>query len=349
MTAIFIWAIIFIIIATSITVIEKWLKSRIGKDYHSWESDPEKAHQIFKKIAFPIAYGSFALIFVIVAIFSSLLITNEQQVGFTEMLGQTSLIDSAGLHFKVPFISHKYIYDGTTHGIAIGYDENTDESKTDDSLMITSDFNFVNIDFYLEYRISDPIEYRYGSQNPEEVLRNIAQSAIRNTVGQYDVDSVLTTGKSEIEMKVYEDIIAELDNHSLGLTVMNVTIQDSEPPTNEVANAFKEVENAKQGAESVINEAREYANTNLPAAEADAEAIKQKANASKTERVNAAKEEVANFEALFAEYSKNPETVKARLYYEALEEILPKMEIIISDDSNIVYVSGDPSKLTTTK
>ena len=346
MVAILIWVITFIVIITTIKVIEKWLKSKENEE--SIYNDYTDFSRVFKKYIKPIVYGVFSLLFVIVTLFSSIFITSEQQVGFTEIFGETTPIDSAGLHFKIPFISQKYIYDSTTQGLAIGYNEKTDESTTEDSLMITSDFNFVNIDFYIEYRISDPIEYCYGSINPEEVLRNIAQSAIRNTVGQYDVDSVLTTGKAEIEMKVYEDIISELENHSLGLTIMNVTIQDSEPPTDDVANAFKEVENAKQGAESAINAAREYENTNLPAAEAEAEAIKQKANAYKTERINAAKEEIANFEALFAEYSKNPETVKMRLYYETLEDILPNMKIIISDDSKIVYVSGDTDKISAT-
>lgn len=208
--------------------------------------------------------------------------------------------------------------------------------------MITSDFNFVNIDFYVEYRITDPIAYCYGSDNPEGVLKNIAQAAIRNTVGLYDVDSVMTTGKSEIEMKVQEDILQELEKHNIGIAVGNVTIQDSEPPV-ETAAAFKAVSDAKTNAEKEINAAHEYENEKIPAAEADAEKIRQEANASKTERVNSAKEEVARFEALFNEYQNNPYTVKQRLYYEALQEILPNMEIIIGSDAKVIYVKDNAS------
>lgn len=237
------------------------------------------------------------------------------------------------------------VYDATTKGMAIGYDEENNESEEEDSLMITSDINFVNIDFYIEYRISDPIQYCYGTNDPELLLKDIAMSSIRNTVGQYDVDSVMTTGKPEIESKVFDDIVVGLENHSTGLTISNVTIQDSEPPTAEVATAFKDVENAKQKSETAINKAHEYKNTKIPSAEAKAEEIKQAANAAKTERVNQAKEEVAEFEALFAEYQKNPDTVRQRLYYEALEEILPNMEIIIGEDSKIVYIKGNDTVL----
>lgn len=282
-------------------------------------------------------------IFCALSLISAIFTTNEQEIGFTELFGTTTSIETAGVHFKIPFLSKKYVYDATTKGMAIGYVEETDESDESDSLMITSDFNFVNIDFYLEYRISDPIAYTYASDDPESILKNIAQSAIRNTIGQYDVDSVLTTGKSEIETVVYNDIVTELEKHNIGLSVSNITVQDSEPPTSEVSAAFKDVETAKQNAETVINAAEKYANEQIPAAEAEAASVISEAEAYKTERVNAALEEVAAFNAVFAEYQKNPETVKTRMYYETISEVFPNLEIIISSDSKVIYVTGDSS------
>lgn len=286
----------------------------------------------------PIVVGVLCLLFVVCCIFGSVYFTSEQEIGFTSMFGQNTMIDGPGMHFKVPFLSQKHIYDATTQGMPIGYYEDTDQSMPEDSLMITSDFNFVNIDFYVEYRITDPIEYCYGTNAPEGVLKNIAQAAIRNTVGQYDVDAVMTTGKVEIEAKVREDIIKELEGHNLGITIGNVTIQDSEAPTAKVAQAFTDVSDARTKAEEDINAAHAYENSKIPAAEAQAEEIKQAANATKTERVNSAKEEVARFEALFNEYQNNPETVRMRLYYEAMQEVLPNMEIIIGEDAKVIYV-----------
>lgn len=286
----------------------------------------------------PIVVGVLCLLFAVACIFGSVYFTSEQEIGFTSMFGQNTMIDGPGMHFKVPFLSQKHIYDATTQGMPIGYYEDTDVSMPEDSLMITSDFNFVNIDFYVEYRITDPIEYCYGTNDPQGVLKNIAQAAIRNTVGQYDVDAVMTTGKVEIEAKVREDIIKEIEGHNLGISIGNVTIQDSEAPNAKVAQAFTDVSDARTKAEEDVNGAHAYENGKIPAAEAQAEEIKQAANAAKTERVNSAKEEVARFNALFEEYQNNPETVRTRLYYEALQEVLPNMEIIIGEDAKVIYV-----------
>lgn len=307
--------------------------------------DNEDVKKILPKIKI-IVYGAFGAIVVIFSLFSSIYFTSEQEIGFVSFFGRNTMIEGPGMHFKIPFISDKHIYDSTTKGMPIGYSEETDESKQEESLMITSDFNFVNTDFYIEYRIVDPIEYHYGSNDAEGILRNVAQAAIRNTVGRYDVDSVITTGKNEIESKVFEEIVEGLEKHHTGISVSNVTIQDSEPPTTAVIDAFKAVENAKQEAETAVNDARKYQNEQIPAAEAEAEQVKQAATATQTERINSAKEEVAKFEALYNEYKNNPETVKQRLYYEALQEILPNMEIIIGKDAKVIYVKEGTNEAT---
>lgn len=338
--------VLLVIIATFFKVLDLTIKAseekrkkEIEDDYGYSRSSYDSNSGKKKLLAFkPVVYIIYCVFALVVTLFSSIFFTNEQNIGFVSTFGKTTIIDGSGLHFKVPFISEKHIFDSTIQGMSIGYDEETNESVEEDSLMITSDFNFVNIDFYIEYRITDPIEYYYGSDNPEGILRNIAQASIRNIVGQYEVDPVMTTGKSEIQAKVFEDVIQELATHHTGLSVTNITLQDSEPPTEAVATAFKNVEDAKQNAETTINRAYEYKNTQLPAAEAKAEAIIQSATAEKTERVNQAKAEIAEFEALYNEYINNPGTVKQRLYYEALEEILPNLEIIIGKDSKVIYV-----------
>ena len=303
-------------------------------------NDSYETGQIIKKIK-PWIFLGYAVLVIVIGLFTAVYSTTEKEIGFTSVFGHNELISTAGIHFKTPFVSSKHIFDATTQGMAIGYTEETDESVTEDSLMITSDFNFINIDFYLEYRIVDPIQYYYCTDNPEGILENIAQSAIRNTVGRYSVDEVMTTGKGQIEIDVLNDIDTELAKCETGLDVLNVTIQDSEPPTEEVAKAFKDVEDAKQNADTAVNEANAYTNTQIPAAEAKAKKIEQDAEASKTVRINEAKEEVASFEALFSEYSLNPESVKNRMYLEALSEVLPNMEIVISKDGKVIYVDSN--------
>lgn len=307
-------------------------------------NDPNKKQKMILKFR-PFVYGGLGIITLVFFIGTMVFFTSEQEIGFTSIFGNTSIIEGAGIHFKVPFFSSKEVFDATTKGMAIGYNEESNESEEEDSVMITSDLNLVNIDFFIQYRITDSIEYHYSSNDPEGILRNIAKSSIRNTVGLYDVDAVMTTRKAEIEAEVFEDIIQELTYHETGLTVTSVAIQDSEPPTTTVAKAFKDVENAKTAAETAVNNANSYRNTEIAAADAEVEAIKQEANATKTERVNEAKEEVAKFEALFEEYQNNPDTVKKRLYYEALEEILPNMEMIIGKDFKVIYVKDSSNPI----
>ena len=287
--------------------------------------------------------GIITVIILVVALINSIFFTTEQQIGFTTFLGKNTIIENAGMHFKIPFLAKSYIMDGTTQGMPIGYQMDNDESVYEDSLMITSDFNFINMDFYVEYRISPPIKYHYSTSDPEAFLENIALAAIRNTVGQVDVDSAMTTGKSEIESKVLDDIILELDKHQTGLTVSNISIQDTEAPTEEVQAAFKAVEDAKQGASTAVNEANKYTNERIPEAEAAASKIKSSAEATHTERVNQASEEVAKFNAIYDEYQKNPEVIKQRLYLDTLGEVLPNMEIVIGD-GKVIYVTGNGEK-----
>ena len=286
---------------------------------------------------------------VVTTIFSSVYIIGEQNLAVITTFGKAESVSGTGPHFKIPYIQKVNKLDATIQGFPIGYQEEDNESQLTDSLMITSDFNFVNVDFYVEYRIDDPITYLYGSSNPEGTLKNIAQAAIRNTIGRYDVDSVLTTGKSEIQAAIKEDIVKELETSKTGLTLINITIQDSEPPTEEVKAAFKEVETARQGSEGKLNEAEKYRNEKIPQTEADADTIIRDAEAQKQERIDEATGEVALFNAMYAEYIKDPEVSRVRMYYEAMEEMLPNLQIIVngtdSEIKPIIIQDGDTVKV----
>lgn len=253
----------------------------------------------------------------------------EQEQGVLTTFGKAQAITEPGLHFKIPFIQQVEKVNTTNQGFPIGYSLETDESREEESLMITSDYNFVNVDFFVEYRISDPVRAVYASEDPVGILKNISQSCIRNVIGSYDVDSVLTSGKNEIQSAIKEKIIERLEERDMGIQLVNITIQDSEPPTEEVMQAFKAVETAKQGKETAINNAQKYRNEQIPAAQAEADKILQEAEAEKTQRINEATAEVAVFNATYAEYVKNPNVTKRRMFYEAMEDILPELTVII--------------------
>lgn len=262
--------------------------------------------------------------------FDSIYSLNENEYAVVTTFGVPSIINEPGIHVKIPIAQQVVRVPKTINGFALGYDSVTGESKESESFMITRDYNFVNVDFYVEYRITDPVKYLYASQYPVDILKNLTQSYIRDTIGLYDVDSVITTGKNEIQASIKEKIVARLEKEDLGVQLVNITIQDAEPPTAEVINAFKNVENAKQGKETSINRANQKRNEDLPAARAAADETVKTAEAEAEERINEAKGQVARLNELYAEYQKYPLITKQRMFYEAMEDILPGMKVIIT-------------------
>lgn len=254
----------------------------------------------------------------------------ESEYAVITTFGVPAVVDEPGIHIKAPIVQRLGRVPKTINGFTIGYDRETDESIDAESFMITRDYNFVNVDFYVEYRVTEPMKYLYRSESPVEILKNLTQSYIRDTIGLYDVDSVITTGKNEIQASIKEKIISRLDTEDIGIQLVNITIQDAEPPTSEVIDAFKNVENAKQGKETSINKANQKRNEEIPAARAKVDETLKTANAKAQERVNEAKGQVARLNELFAEYKKYPLITKQRMFYEAMEEILPDMKVIIT-------------------
>ena len=141
----------------------------------------------------------------------------------------------------------------------------------------------------------------------------------------------MTTGKAQIQSLVKQKMQTELTEQNIGLQVVNITVQDAEPPTDEIVRAFKAVETAKQGKETAVNNANRYRNESLPIAEAEADKIIQQAEAAKEARIAEAEGQVSRFEKMYDEYVKYPNITRQRLYYEAIERILPGQRIIISD------------------
>lgn len=270
---------------------------------------------------------------VLILIFSSTYQIREQEQAVLTTFGKAKAVTTSGLHFKIPFVQEVRKVNTTIKGFAIGYDKDTNEAIESEAVMITSDYNFIDVDFFVEYKVSDPVKAIYASEDPELILKNIAQSCIRDVIGSYPVDSVLTTGKNEIQSNIKELVMQKLDKQDLGIQLVNITIQDSEPPTTEIMQAFKEVETAKQGKETALNNANKYRNEKMPDAQANADKIIKDAEAYKTERINEATGQVARFNSMYEEYIKNPTVTKKRMFYEAMEEVLPDLKLII-DSSN---------------
>ena len=259
---------------------------------------------------------------------------DDKQQAVVTTFGQVTDVTDAGVHFKLPFgIQEVYHVDVNVYQkIELGYTTEEDgyATKTSESTMITGDYNIVNVDFFVEYKISDPVKYLFASSDAELILRNLIQSQVRNVIGSSQVDAVLTDGKENIQRQVKDLVTQILAEYDIGLTLVDVRIQDAEPPTKEVVEAFKAVETAKQQAEAVINEAKAYQNAQLPQAEATADQLIQNAEYLKQKRINEAKEQVAMFTAMYEQYSINPEITRSRMYYEAISQILPDVKLFVN-------------------
>jgi len=261
---------------------------------------------------------------------------DDKQQAVVTTFGKVTDVADAGVHFKLPLgIQQVHKVDVNVYQqIELGYrtDKSTYEGYTvreEEARMITGDYNIVNVEFFVEYKISDPVRYLFGSYDPELILRNLIQSQVRNVVGSSKVDSVLTDGKEAIQMRVRELVTEVLEEYDIGLMLIDVKIQDSEPPTAEVIEAFKAVETAKQQAETVVNEAMAYQNAELPQAQAQADKLLQNAEYLKQNRINEAVQQVAMFQAMYAEYALNPEMTRSRMYYEAIASVLPGVKVYI--------------------
>ena len=304
---------------------------------YSWPPQPPKKEMKkpdFKRAGKTVLVVMLAMILLAMAGTCFYTVDDKQQAVVTTF-GRVTDITDAGVHFKLPFgIQQVQKVDVNVYQkIELGYSSDGSNYNVSESAMITGDYNIVNVDFFVEYKISDPVQYLYSSNQPEMILRNLIQSQVRNVVGSSSVDSVLTDGKENIQMQVTDLVTKILEEYNIGLTLVDVKIQDAEPPTQEVIEAFKAVETAKQQAETVVNDAKAYQNAKLPDAQAQADKLTQNAEYLKQKRINEAIEQVAMFTAMYEEYAQNPDITKSRMYYEAISEILPGVKVYINASS----------------
>lgn len=304
---------------------------------YRWSAPKPKKQPDLKKIK---RTALLTILFAVIVVFglTCYYTVDDKQQAVVTTFGKVTDITDAGVHLKLPFgIQQVEKVDVNVYQkITLGYNPVGSGYTVDDreSAMITGDYNIVNVDFFVEYKISDPVQYLYSSNDPESILRNLVQSQVRNVVGSSTVDSVLTDGKENIQMQVRNLVTDILNQYDIGLSLVDVKIQDAEPPTQEVIEAFKNVETAKQQAETVINDAKAYKNAQLPQAQAKADKLIQNAQYLKEKRINEATEQVAMFNAMYQEYALNPQVTKSRMYYEAISQIMPGVKLYINTSGN---------------
>jgi membrane protease subunit HflK len=290
---------------------------------------------------------SILLIFVLfILIISSFFQIDPEEVGVITRFGKYIRTVEPGLNVKMPFIEkvtkvaverqqkEEFGFRTRRPGVRTQYNQ---RKNLDESLMLTGDLNLANVEWVVQYRISDPYNYLFKVRNPQSTLRDISEAAMRQIVGDRTVNEVLTVGRTEISNEV-ENLIQEICNeYSLGIKIEQVVLQDVNPPE-PVKAAFNAVNEAQQEKSTLINKAKSEYNKVIPKARGQAKETIQKAEGYATERINTALGEAARFDALYKEYVKAPEVTRQRIYLETMSEVIPELgnKIITDEKGNNV-------------
>lgn len=279
--------------------------------------------------------GALVLLVVVGSIvFGSFYTVEEQEQAVVTTFGEVTAVEGVGLHFKIPFIQQvKKLPVNIIQEMTIGYGYDSSGQMyvvEDESRMLTGDDNIIDIDFYFEWKISDPVAYLYHSNDAKGILKVLTQSCARNIVGSKLVDDLMTTGKDAIQSEIEDKVRENLAQYNIGLDIVDLKIQDVDPPTDAVSVAFKNVENAKLERETIINNAKTYEEQTVPKAKSEADKILRDAEAYKAARIAQAEGEATRFEAMYTEYVNYADITRQRMYLEMLEELLPNMDVYIN-------------------
>lgn len=216
-------------------------------------------------------------------------------------------------------------------------------SHSHQALMLTEDENIVDVALTVQYVVDDPVAYLVNVRSPRTSLTQATESALRHVVGSSVMDDVITSGREAIGVEVQERLQSYLDDYGTGIRVVEVNIDRSAPPA-QVAEAFNDVQKAKEDEQRYINEANAYAESIIPQARGEAQQIIEQANAYRDRVIARAEGEAARFNQLYAEFSRAPEVTRDRLYIDAMETVLgnaAKIMVAVEGGNNIMYLPLD--------
>ena len=243
-----------------------------------------------------------------------------------------------GLHFKLPFgidrvqrvasarvLKEEFGFRTAAAGQPTRY---VQSDFPDESLMLSGDLNIIDVEWVVQYRIADPIQFLYSMREPTRTLRDVSESVMRRVVGNHLGSEVLTTARVKIANTASAEIQAAMDLYKTGIHVVTVELQNVVPPT-AVQPAFNAVNEARQEQERMINEATKQTNEAIPRARGEANRAIAEAQGYAAERTNRALGEAARFRAILAEYKAAPEVTRRHMYLETLTEILPRLGSVV--------------------
>ena len=207
---------------------------------------------------------------------------------------------------------------------------NTERDVLEESLMLTGDQNIVDMDFTVFWKIKNAGDYLFNIRGQENTVKIVAESAMREVVGQTRFDRAVTTGREDIQDKTRQLMQTILDQYKSGIEITNLQLQKSDPPS-EVIDAFNDVQRARQDRDRLRNEAEAYANSVVPVARGEAERDIKQAEAYREQQIQEAKGEADRFTSVYDAYKIAPEVTRRRMYLETLGEVLGSARKVIID------------------
>jgi membrane protease subunit HflK len=244
-----------------------------------------------------------------------------------------------GLHYHLPYPIETAVTPKVTrvNRIDVGYRSAADTGRAtsvsdvpEESLMLTGDENIVDIDYSVFWIIKDAGKFLFNIQAPEDTVKSVAETAMREVIARYDIQSILTEGRAQVEIDTQEIMQEILDSYDSGISITQVQTQKADPP-NQVIDAFRDVQAAKADKERAQNEAESYANDVIPRARGEAAQVLQQAEAYKREVVALAEGEASRFLSIYNEYRKAKTVTQERMYLETMEKVMADINKIIID------------------
>lgn len=285
----------------------------------------------------------FIIMILIVGIFSCFYTVEPDEEAVVIRLGQYVNTNQPGLHFKIPFGVDRITKVKTKQILQQEFGfrtSNSDERRTqysqtsfdDESLMLTGDLNVADVEWAVQYQISDPFKYLFQMSEPVNNIRDVSESIMRRVVGDRLVSEVLTTGRAEIATEAKMLMQEVLNYYDMGVRILSVKLQDVNPPV-KVKPSFNEVNAAKQEQEKMINQAEEAYNRVIPQARGEADKTISESEGYALATINRALGDAEKFQAIYDEYKRAPEITRKRLYLESMEKLFRRFkDITIVDD-----------------
>ncbi len=284
-----------------------------------------------------IGMGAIAAVLLVIWGLSGIYIVDQGRQGVVLQFGAFNSITDPGPHWYPRFIQSVEIVDvEDIRSVNLGH-------TSDEALMLTQDENIIDIKFTVQYKVKDARDFLFNVRDPDLTLRQATESAVREIVGKNKLDFVITEGRVAVAAGVSELIQKILDSYATGITVVNLNMQDAQPPE-QVQQAFDDAIKAREDKQRQINEAEAYSNDVLPRARGKAARVVEEARAYEAEVVAHAEGETERFLKVLGEYKKAPKVTRERLYLDALEEVMAgssKVMLDVKNSNNLMYLPLD--------